>query len=78
VWLTGARSKVMRMTEVVTETIDVSGLRESEDREIGLALGTENVWVEEDVTVKMTIDVQPPEPAEGEAEDGATGEETTG
>jgi hypothetical protein len=68
----------MRMTEVVTETIDVSGLRESEDREIGLALGTENVWVEEDVTVKMTIDVQPPEPTEGEAEDGATGEETTG
>jgi YbbR domain-containing protein len=78
VWLTGARSKVMRITEVVTETIDVSSLRESEEREIGLALGTENVWIEEDVTVKMKIDVQPPEPAEGETEGDTTGEEATG
>ena len=78
VWLTGARSKVIRMTEVLTETIDVSGLRESEEREVGLAVGVEHVWVEEDVTVKVKIDVQPPEPIEGEVEGDDSGKEETG
>jgi YbbR domain-containing protein len=78
VWLTGARSKVIRMTEVLTETIDLSGLRETEEREVGLAVGAEHVWVEEDVTVKVKIDVQPPEPTEGELEAEQSGEEETG
>jgi YbbR domain-containing protein len=78
VWLTGARSKVMRMTEVVTETVDLSGLRESEEREVGLAVGSDHVWVEEDVTVKIKIDVQPPEVPEEEGAPSGEGEETTG
>lgn len=78
VWLTGARSKVIRMTEVLTETVDVSSLRESEEREVGLAVGVDHVWVEEGVTVKIKVDVQPPEPTGDEVESGGTGEEGTG
>lgn len=78
VWLTGARSKVIRMSEVLTETIDVSGLRESEEREVGLAVGADHVWVEEPVGVKVKLDVLPPEVPEQEAGDGAQGEGTTG
>jgi YbbR domain-containing protein len=78
VWLTGARSNVIRMSEVLTETIDVSSLRESEEREVGLAVSAEHVWVEDDVTVTVKIDVQPPEPTEEEAEAGGKGEEKAG
>ena len=79
VWLTGARSKVIRVTEVLTETIDVSGLRESEERDVGFAVGAEHVWVEDpDVAAKIRIEIEPPPPAEGEDEGGATGEEGTG
>jgi len=78
VWLTGARSKVIRMTEVVTETIDLGALRESEEREVGLVVGTEHVWVEDDVSVKIKVDILPPEATQEDAEPGGGGEETTG
>lgn len=78
IWLTGARSRVMRMTEVVTETIDLTGLRASEERQVGLVIGADYVWVEQDAGVKVRIEVEPPEASEGGAEAPGTGEASTG
>jgi YbbR domain-containing protein len=59
VWLEGARSKVLRLSEVVTETIEVAGLSEPLEREVKLSLGMEHVWVEEDKPVTLRIQVDP-------------------
>jgi YbbR domain-containing protein len=64
IWLEGARSKVLRLTEVMTETIDVAGLSESLERDVRLSLGVDHAWVEEDKPVKLRIRVDPiPDPA---------------
>jgi len=62
VWLQGARSDVLRLSEVVTETIDVTGLDSPTEREVKLSLGAGRVWKEESapVTVKLQIDPVPP------------------
>jgi YbbR domain-containing protein len=58
VWLTGARSDVLRLSEVVTETIDVSGLAAPVEREVKLSLGSDHVWREENepVTVRLQLE----------------------
>jgi YbbR domain-containing protein len=58
VWLTGARSDVLRLSEVVTETIDVSGLAAPVEREVKLSLGSDHVWMEENepVTVRLQLE----------------------
>ena len=62
VWLQGARGDVLRLSEVVTETIDVSGLDRPAEREVKLSLGAGRVWMEESgpVKVKLQIDPVPP------------------
>jgi hypothetical protein len=68
VWLEGARSKVLRLSEVMTETIDVAGLSEPLEREVRLSLGMEHIWVEEDQPLKLRIRVDPiPDPLSEEA-----------
>jgi YbbR domain-containing protein len=71
-WLTGARSDVLRLTEVVTETVDITGLAKPLEKEVRLALGRGHVWMEETqpVTVRVQVDAIPePEPeAAGEGE----------
>jgi YbbR domain-containing protein len=64
VWLQGARSDVLRLSEVVTETIDVSGLDQPAEREVKLALGTGRVWMEESGPVKVTLQIEPAPPPE--------------
>lgn len=59
VWLTGARSRVLRLKEVVTEMIDLSQVEGPEQREVKLSIGADHVWVEEDQAVTVTIDVEP-------------------
>ncbi len=72
VWIEGARSKVLRLSEVMTETIDVAGLSETLEREVRLSLGVEHVWVEEEKPIKLRIRVDPiPDPA---LEEGAENE----
>jgi YbbR domain-containing protein len=71
--LTGARSRVMRLSEVVTETIDVGGLEAPVERQVKLSLGSDHVWMEDDalVTVRIGIEpVAPPEDAAGGTEGG--------
>jgi YbbR domain-containing protein len=73
VWLTGARSEVMRLTEVVTETIDVAGAQTSIDREARLSLGGGHVWMEETRLVRVKIPIEPVEGAKVEADEKAGG-----
>jgi YbbR domain-containing protein len=64
VWIEGARSKVLRLSEVMTETIDVAGLSEALEREVRLSLDMEHTWVEEEKPVTLRIRVDPiPDPA---------------
>ena len=58
VWLAGARSHVLRLNEVVTDTIDVAGLVEPLEKEVKLSLGSGLVWMEESQAIKVTIPVE--------------------
>lgn len=67
VWLTGARGDVLRLSEVATETLDVTGQAKPIEREVRLALRGGHVWMEEDQPVVVKVDIQAvpmPEPAE--------------
>ena len=67
VWLAGARSQVMRLDEVVTETINLSGLKADEEREARINLGGGTLWLEENKPVKVLVRVEPePEPEDDE------------
>jgi YbbR domain-containing protein len=68
VWLTGARSEVMRLTEVVTETIDITGAEAPIEREVRLSLGGGHVWMEENLPVRARIPIEPVEGAKVEAD----------
>jgi len=57
---------------VVTQPVDLSGLAESEEREVRLYLGGGSVWKEDEEPVRVVIDI---EPIEVEGEPGETGEE---
>jgi YbbR domain-containing protein len=64
VWLQGARSDVLRLSEVVTETIDISGLDQPTVREVKLSLGAGRVWMEDSGPVKVKLQIDPVKPAE--------------
>ncbi len=78
VWLVGARGDVLRLSEVVTDTIDVSGLEESTDREVTLSLGGGHVWMEEPRPVKVKIAIEALPQPEIAPEVGAGPEPTPG
>ena len=66
--VTGARREVLRLSEAVTEVLDLSGLTETIERQVRLNLGGQNVWVEDptDVTVRVEIEAEEAEePEEG-------------
>src|SRR5262245_27460371 len=73
VWLTGARSEVVRLTEVVTEPIEVTGAEAPIDREVRLSLGGGHVWMEENRPVRVKIPIEPVEGAKVEADQKAGG-----
>jgi YbbR domain-containing protein len=65
VWLEGARSQVMRLAEVVTESIDIAGLAANTKREVRLVLGGGTVWAEDNAPLQVEIRIEPdpvPEP----------------
>jgi YbbR domain-containing protein len=67
--IAGARSEVLRLQEVVTETVDISGIRETTEREVRLSLGSGHLWVDETRQIVVRVEVEPaPEAA---AEGGA-------
>jgi YbbR domain-containing protein len=67
VWIAGARGEVLRLSEVVTDVVDVSGLQAPVERKVRLALGSEHMWPEQDGPVTVRIAVEPvPAPADTE------------
>jgi YbbR domain-containing protein len=70
----GAQSEVLRLNEVLTETIDVTGASEDVVKEVAVALGGRNLWLEETKPVTARVRI---EPVEGGVEPpGAEGGET--
>lgn len=70
--ITGARSEVLRLSEVATETIDVGGATGTLEREVRVSAGPGHVWAESPRVVKVKIEIEaepppappaPPEPA---------------
>jgi len=77
--ITGAQSEVLRLKEVLTETIDITGANEELVREVRVALSGRNVWLEETSPLTATVQIGPIEEEEtAEAEADAGAEETPG
>lgn len=73
VWLEGARSQVMRMKEVATEKIDVTGLTADARKQARLVLGGGSVWPEDDRPVRILVRIEadpapPPAASAGRSE----------
>jgi len=56
--ITGARSEVLRLSEVATETIDVAGATGPVEREVRISAGPGHVWADAPRTVKVTVEVE--------------------
>jgi YbbR domain-containing protein len=69
--ITGARREVLRLSEVVTETIDVAGVDESLEREVRPLLAGPHVRFEDENPIKVRVEVVPLEPEGSQAEEGA-------
>ena len=54
----------MRLREVVTEPVDLSGLNAREEREVSLVLGAGTVRMEKQEAIKVVLHIAP-EPIEG-------------
>lgn len=65
IWLAGARAEVMRLNEVATEPIDLTGLQAPFERKVRLVLVEEHVWPEDEDPVNVRIAIEPlPKPAD--------------
>lgn len=62
--IAGARSEVLRLAEVATETIDVSGATAPLEKEVRVATGPGHVWADSPraVKVKVAVELEPPPP----------------
>jgi len=60
---------VLRLTEVVTEPIELDGLEAATTRQVKLSLGSDHIWMEEDKPITVRIAIVP---LDG-GEDGAGG-----
>jgi YbbR domain-containing protein len=61
--ISGARSEVLRLSEVITEPVPLGGQTASFERELRLSVGARNAWVEEPDTVKVRVRIEPSEAA---------------
>jgi YbbR domain-containing protein len=71
--ITGPRREVFRLKEVVTETIDLSGVDESFEREVRPLLAGPHVRSEGEESIKVRVEVVPLEAEGAEAAKGETG-----
>jgi YbbR domain-containing protein len=62
--ITGARSEVLRLSEVLTETIDVTGVEVSVERTVKPSIRGRHVWLEEsqEITVRVVVESLEKEP----------------
>lgn len=71
--VSGARSQVLRLSEAVTEMIDVSGATSTIEREVRVSPGPGHMWTEQPRTAKVRVRIEPvpaPPAAEGEGGEG--------
>lgn len=73
VWLEGARSQVLRMKEVATEKIDVTGLTADARKEARLVLGGGSVWAEDESPIRVLVRIEPDPGVEAAASEGRRG-----
>jgi YbbR domain-containing protein len=71
--ITGARHEVLRLSEVVTETIDVAGADETLVREVRPLLAGPHVRFEDEGPIKVRVEVVPLELKGTEGAEGGTG-----
>jgi YbbR domain-containing protein len=71
--ITGPRREVLRLNEVVTETIDLSGADETLEREVRPLLGAPHVHSAEEDPIRVRVEVVPLEPEAADAEEEAEG-----
>lgn len=57
--LEGARSQVLRIKEILTEKIDISGLAANTERDVRLVLSGGLVWPEKDGPIRVRIRIEP-------------------
>lgn len=57
--IAGARSEVLRLSEVLTETIDLTGATTTLERTVRPAVGGRNVWLEGRVEVTVRVQIAP-------------------
>ena len=66
--ITGARSEVLRLSEVLTETIDVTGAEALLEKTVRPSLGGRHLWLdgEQEITVRVRVEslAPPEEPSE--------------
>lgn len=72
--LAGARSQVLRVEELSTDPIDLTGLQQSVERDVSVLLGGGTVWLEEDKPIKILLQIEPEEPPADVAEEGEVAE----
>jgi len=62
----GARSEVLRLTEVATETIDVGGATAPIEKEVRVSAGPGHVWADAPrvVKVRVAVELEPPPAAD--------------
>jgi YbbR domain-containing protein len=58
VQIAGARSEVLRLSEVVTETVDVAGASGVIERDVRIAPGAGHVWAEDPATVRVRVAIE--------------------
>ena len=79
--ITGAQPEVLRLNEVLTETIDVTGATADVEKEVTIALSGSHVWLEqaEPVLVRIKLEPveEPPKPGRGGAQKPAAAQERT-
>ena len=57
--ISGARSEVLRLSEVLTETIDVADARETLEKKVRAMPGGLHVWLDGDEAVTVRIEILP-------------------
>lgn len=72
----GAQSEVLRLNEVLTETIDVSGASADVVKEVAVALGGRHLWLEDTKPVTARVRIEPVEGVVDGAPGAAAGGET--
>lgn len=68
VWITGPEREVRRLKEVVTETVDVTGINESFEREVRPLLAGSHLNLRDEDPIRIQVEVIPLESEGAEAE----------